>query len=56
MDEKKYYITVDFHTIATNVTLDYALIFVRAIFEEHFAEYEMKVAIAPMPRCKAVDE
>ena len=56
MDEKKYYITVDFHTVAENVTLDYALIFVRAIFEKYFAEYEMQVVIAPMPRCKAVDQ
>ena len=56
MDEKKYSIIVDNETVAQNVTLDYALIFVRAIFEKYFAEYEMQVVIAPMPRCKAVGQ
>ena len=48
MSENKYYVTIDNHTIAENMTLEYALILVKAIFETYYNDHSMVVAIAEM--------
>ena len=48
MSEKKYYVTIDNHTIAENMTLEYALILIKAIFETYYRDRSMAIAIAEM--------
>ena len=48
MSENKYYVTIDNRTIAENMTLEYALILVKAIFETYYNDHSMVVAIAEM--------
>lgn len=48
MSENKYYVTIDNHTIAENMTLDYALMLARAIFATYYDDHSMVVAIAKM--------
>ena len=50
MSEKKYYVTIDNHTIAENMTLEYALILIKAIFETYYSDRSMVVAIAEMSK------
>ena len=48
MSEKLYFITVDNHTVAENVSIEYALIFIRAISESYYNEDNIVIAISPM--------
>ena len=48
MNENKYYVTIDNRTIAENMTLEYALILAKAIFETYYNDHSMVVAIAEM--------
>ena len=48
MSENKYYVTIDNHTIAENMTLEHALILVKAIFETYYNDHSLVVAIAEM--------
>ena len=50
MNEKKYYVTIDNHTIAENMTLEYALMLTKAIFETYYNDRLMVVAIAEMSK------
>lgn len=52
MNENKYYVTVDNRCVAENVTLEYALIFTKAIFEHYYNDHDMVIAIAEMERCE----
>lgn len=56
MFERKYFITVNNRTIAENMTIDYALVFVKAIFNEYYNEHELIVAIEEMPRCEMMED
>lgn len=56
MSEAKYYITIDNHTVAENMTLSFAMLFVEAIFQKYWQDHDMVVAIAEMERCQAVEE
>lgn len=48
MVENKYYITINNHTIAENMTLEYAIMLTKAIFETYYADTSIVVAIAKM--------
>ena len=50
MNENKYYVTVDNRTVAERVTLEYALIFTKAIFEHFYNDHDIVIAIAEMER------
>lgn len=50
MSEKKYCVTIDNHTIAENMTLEYALMLTKAIFETYYNDRSMVVAIAEMSK------
>lgn len=56
MNENKYYVTVDNKVVAENVTLEFALIFVKAIFEHYYNEHDMVIAIAEMERYECCSE
>ena len=55
MNENKYYVTVDNGCVAENVTLEYALIFTKAIFEHYYNDHDMVIAIAEMERCEGCE-
>ena len=48
MSENKYYVTVNNHAVAENMTIEYALMLVKAIFETYYNDHSMVVAIAEM--------
>lgn len=52
MSENKYYVTVNNKSVAENVTLEYALIFAKAIFEHYYNDHDIVIAIAEMERCE----
>lgn len=52
MNENKYYVTINNRSVAENVTLEYALIFIKAIFEHSDNDHDMVIAIAEMERCE----
>lgn len=45
MNENKYYVTVNNRSVAENVTLEYALIFTKAIFEHYYNDHDMVISI-----------
>ncbi len=55
MNENKYYVTVNNRSVAENVTLEYALIFEKAIFEHYYNDHDMVIAIAEMERCEGCE-
>lgn len=50
MNENKYYVTVDNRKVAEYMTLDYALMFTKALFEKYINEHSMVIAITEMQR------
>lgn len=52
MNENKYYLKIDNRTIAERVSLEYALIFIKSIFENYYNDHEIVISIAEMRRCE----
>lgn len=50
MNENQYFVTINNKTIAENMSLDTALIVVKAIFNEYYNDHSMVVAIEEMER------
>lgn len=55
MSENKYYVTVNNRSVTENVTLEYALIFTKAIFEHYYNDHDLVIAIAEMERCEGCE-
>ena len=55
MSENKYYVTVNNRSVAENATLEYALIFTKAIFEHYYNDHDIVIAIAEMERCEGCE-
>lgn len=56
MGENKYFVTIDNKTIADNMSLEIALMLVKAVFNEYYNDHNMVLAIEEMPRVKGGDE
>ena len=52
MNENKYYLKVDNRTVAECIPLEYALIFIKSIFENYYNDHEIVISIAEMERCE----
>ena len=52
MNENKYYLKVDNKIVAECVSLEYALIFIKSIFENYYNDHEIVISIAEMRRYK----
>ena len=50
MNENKYCLKVDNRTVAECVPLEYALIFIKSIFENYYNDHEIVISIAEMRR------
>ena len=50
MNENKYYLKVDNRTVAECIPLEYALIFIKSIFENYYNDHEIVISIAEMRR------
>lgn len=50
MSERKYEVIIDDVRIASDMTIEDALIFVKAYFEEYYNEYRMMLSIREMER------
>ena len=50
MNENKYYLKVDNRTVAECIPLEYALIFIKSIFENYYNDHEIVISIAEMKR------
>ena len=48
MNENKYYLKVDNRTVAECIPLEYALIFIKSIFENYYNDHEIVISIAEM--------
>ena len=46
MNENKYYLKVDNKTVAEYIPLEYALIFIKSIFENYYNDHEIVISIA----------
>ena len=55
MSENKYYLKVDNRTVAEWVSLEHALIFIKAIFENYYNDHDIVIAIAEMERCEGCE-
>ena len=55
MNENKYYLKVDNRTVAECIPLEYALIFIKSIFENYYNDHEIVISIAEMEQCKGGD-
>ena len=51
MNENKYYLKVDNRTAAECIPLEYALIFIKSIFENYYNDHEIVISIAELDRC-----
>ena len=54
MEEMKYQVSINDNIIAQDMTLEYATIFIKAIFHEFYNRHMMTVSIKEMPRCEDV--
>ena len=52
MNENKYYLKVDNRIVAEYIPLEYALIFIKSIFENYYNDHEIVISIAEMGRCE----
>ena len=52
MRETKYEVSIDGAVVGNNMDLDYALLFVRAIFDKFYNDHEMVVSITEMCEVK----
>ena len=48
----KYYLKVDNRIVAEYIPLEYALIFIKSIFENYYNDHEIVISIAEMERCE----
>ena len=48
MNENKYYLKVDNRIVAECVPLEYALIFIKSIFENYYNDHEIVISITEM--------
>ena len=48
MNENKYYLKVDNRIVAECIPLEYALIFIKSIFENYYNDHEIVISIAEM--------
>ena len=55
MNENKYYLKVNNRTVAECIPLEYALIFIKAIFENYYNDHEIVIAIAEMEQCEGCE-
>ena len=55
MSENKYYLTVNNRTVAECISLEYALIFIKSIFENYYNDHDIVIAIAEMERCEGCE-
>ena len=55
MNENKYYLKVDNRTVAECIPLEYALIFIKSIFENYYNDHEIVISIAEMERCEVCE-
>ena len=55
MNENKYYLKVNNRTVAECVSLEYALIFIKSIFENYYNDHEIVISIAEMERCESCE-
>ena len=46
MNENKYYLKVNNRTVAECVSLEYALIFIKSIFENYYNDHDIVISIA----------
>lgn len=46
MNENKYYLKVDNRIVAECIPLEYALIFIKSIFENYYNDHEIVISIA----------
>ena len=46
MNENKYCLKVDNRTVAECIPLEYALIFIKSIFENYYNDHEIVISIA----------
>lgn len=54
MDTRRYRVFVDGKAVAQAMPLEYAILFIKAVFEEYYNEHDMEVMIREMPQ--EVDE
>lgn len=52
MEEMKYQVLVNDNIVAQDMTLEYATLFMKAIFHEFCNRHSMTVSIKEMPRCE----
>ena len=52
MNENRYYLKVDNRTVAECIPLEYALIFIKSIFENYYNDHEIVISIAEMEQCE----
>ena len=55
MNENKYYLKVDNRIVAERIPLEYALIFIKSLFENYYNDHEIVISIAEMERCKGCE-
>ena len=55
MSEHKYYLTVNNQTVAECIPLEYALIFIKSIFENYYNDHEIVISIAEMEQCEGCE-
>ena len=52
MIENKYYLKIDNRTVAECIPLEYALIFIKSIFENYYNDHEIVISIAETEQCE----
>lgn len=52
MEEMRYQVLLNDNIVAQDMTLDYAMIFIKAVFHEFRNKHSMTVSIKEMPRCE----
>ena len=55
MNENKYYLKVGNRTVAECIPLEYALIFIKSIFENYYNDHEIIISIAEMEQSEVCE-
>lgn len=55
MNENKYYLKVGNRTVAECIPLEYALIFIKSIFENYYNDHEIVISIAEMEQSEVCE-
>ena len=53
MNENKYKVLIDKAVYAENMTIETAVILVKALFVEYYADHKMEITIKEMERCES---